>query len=159
MIEHYSVPPHTRNVFDQKMLPAVVRGVIKQIKKLQADAIVVSGHSGLVVGSIVAYQMKIPLVAVRKLREKPKGDNNRVNCVLRKTVKKYVILDDLISDGDTVKNIIKEIKKEFQYSLSFPLLPVAIVLYNSDDWVKNFDQYTTNVKMGKIPIITCPPLN
>jgi len=67
-------PNHTTRVFDVEALPELVHDTVKWLKKLQKrlkfNTIAVSGHSGLILGALVAAKLKMPLLAVRKPDDK-----------------------------------------------------------------------------------------
>ena len=75
------------------------------------DTIAFSGHSGSAIAYPLSYRMGIPLICVRKsgenshfVKENPKLLEGHM------TTKKYVIVDDFISSGDTVRRMLKTIK-------------------------------------------------
>lgn len=106
-------PNHTSKVFDIDALPGLLHDTMKQLRKLkkrlQFNTIAVSGHSGLVLGALVAQKLKMPLLAVRKGND-PALDGRRVNGTRLKDCR-YLVLDDLIDTGATFKRIVREIDK------------------------------------------------
>lgn len=88
----------------------------KVLKRFQYDAIAVRGASGLLYGAAVALATKKPLVVVRKPCERKGGMANgeaytvydvEYTCDLHR----YVIVDDFISSGRTVRAIRDAIEK------------------------------------------------
>lgn len=88
------------------------------LRKHRFESIAVQGMSGATIGSIVAYELGKTICLVRKMNDPSHGvDHHRL---LHPTasffvegdvaVKRYVILDDFISSGDTVLNIIESMK-------------------------------------------------
>lgn len=77
-----------------------------QQKKIQFDAIAFRGYSGSLLAVPVALQMDKHLVIVRKPREMSHGDP-----VEGKVHRRYIIVDDHISSGNTVKSIVRTIDK------------------------------------------------
>jgi adenine/guanine phosphoribosyltransferase-like PRPP-binding protein len=84
-----------------------VRQVIKMIKArgLEFDAIACRGVSGLLIAPVVAMRLNKTLIVVRKGEKthsgyKVEGDHG---------AKRYLILDDFIDGGDTVRITIKDI--------------------------------------------------
>lgn len=72
------------------------------------DFIAVSGASGLSVGAVVAYELGLPCVIVRKPEEARNSHcGGQMVCpgYLHKDSGKYVIVDDFIGGGNTVKYI------------------------------------------------------
>jgi adenine/guanine phosphoribosyltransferase-like PRPP-binding protein len=91
------------------------RTVARAVKSLKAhegefDCIAVRGTSGLLVGTIVSYLLKKPLIVVRK--PKSEVSSHASYMVEAETTEgRYLILDDLTGGGETVRSIQKEIKK------------------------------------------------
>lgn len=92
-------------LFDMKKLESIVQksaSAMKKFKKqLKFDAIAVRGVSGLSVGFPVSYITKIPLLVVRK-----PGDSAHTTYEVEgpaTEVKRYIMLDDFICTGDTVR--------------------------------------------------------
>lgn len=108
---------YLKSVFDVRLRNRTVAAIVKILKtnRVKYDTIAVSGVSGITMGSMVAFHLKKRLAIVRKKSDvthswitvehlsesRNKGKFHR-----------YVIIDDLISSGDTVKNIAANIKKE-----------------------------------------------
>lgn len=107
-------PPHTQKVFEPEALRKLLRDTVAIARVLKKEwlfnAIAVCGHSSLILGSLVAYRMKLPLLAVRKDRDDHCADSSRVNGAFPRNCR-FLILDDLISSGDTVKGIAKAVYK------------------------------------------------
>lgn len=133
------VPSHTRNIFDITTLPNLVKSTCRVVlhlkKKLKFDAIAVCGHSGLIIGGAVAAQLGIPLIAVRKDITKVFGDGNMVNMHLDLPTGRplrYLILDDLIVMGRTIKHIIAEINDvSNDYDSPFTSKCVGVLLHDT----------------------------
>lgn len=77
------------------------------MKECEADAIVVTGKSGISVAFACMYAMtdfELPLIVVRKRGETTHGSpiegNDKVD------VQRYLILDDFVSSGTTVREIV-----------------------------------------------------
>lgn len=91
--------------------------------KLRFSHIAFSGYSGALVASLVATKLNKKLIVVRKAGEKShgellEGDNKSGS---------YIILDDFISYGGTVRRILRIIEKNSWVSYRC----VGVVLYNS----------------------------
>lgn len=87
----------------------------------QFDAIACTGLSGTLIAPIIAYHLSKPLIVVRKSNKESPHSGRLVegaDCV------KYLILDDVISSGTTIRNIIANIKQA-----SILGKPVAIFLW------------------------------
>jgi len=92
-------------------------------KSVKFDAIAFTGTSGAALAYILSYTLKKPLICVRK-RDNSHSSMNIEGCV---SAKSYIIVDDFIDSGRTVKNIMNKIGKRMPEAK-----PVAIFLY--DDW-------------------------
>lgn len=79
-----------------------------QSSNLKFDSLVVTGISGLVIGSILSYKINKNLCVVRKSR--------KTHSLLKvesgkDTIDSYLIIDDIMDSGKTVRSIIKELRK------------------------------------------------
>ena len=94
---------------DPKDLKRITKRVSKKMlalkKKLKFDAIVFRGNSGAAIAFPVSVATGIPVVLVRK--EGSHGSKVEGSC----SVSKYLILDDFISSGETMKKILGEMAK------------------------------------------------
>lgn len=88
-----------------------LRSLKKLIKerKLDFDTIAVSGISGLLLGAPLSNAINKELVIVRKKDDKNNHSGDKVEGYSRPN--RYVIVDDIISTGDTVKYIKKTLHK------------------------------------------------
>lgn len=88
-------------------LERVVRQTTADLREIrdEFDAIIVTGVSGLVVGSPVALRLRKPLLVLRKpsTEEESHGYGNELLnwAAVRGTERRVVFLDDFISMGDT----------------------------------------------------------
>lgn len=103
--------------------------VPKTVRKLRAikrrhpfDAIAFTGSSGAALAYTMSYFLKLPLIHVRK------GVSHYGGGRIEGTIssKKYIIIDDFIDRGNTIKRIIKTISNDLETPK-----PVAICLYSS----------------------------
>lgn len=94
--------------YDHKKL---IEDAAKKIKKDKAiTAIAVSGISGCTIGTLVSFLSKKPLIVVRKGEKR--NSSFDVESVLEKEQKgSYIVVDDLISSGNTMRRIVEYIKK------------------------------------------------
>lgn len=107
---------YLRPALDNKWRRAAIREACVVLKRHEFDSIAVRGTSGLLVGPAVADRLNKRLVVVRKGAEGHHSDRtvetpNRDGDAYRETVSRYVIIDDFISEGETVRAIIKEVKR------------------------------------------------
>ena len=96
---------YLNSAFSPKSLPEIVNQIVKFLgrpyRRKTFDSIVVRGVSGMLVGSPVAYRMKLPLVVVRK----SDGNHSGQSVEGYTYVKNYVVIDDFVSSGDTINEI------------------------------------------------------
>lgn len=92
---------------------AVIERVIKKIKKSKVnfDVIAFRGVSGALIAPIIADKMKKGLIVVRKKERHHSNDMVEGE----KDKKTYIIIDDFIESGATIKEIIKQINKSYYF--------------------------------------------
>lgn len=123
-------------VFDidrfQKLVPIVVQKAKDIMQKHPFDAIAFTGVSGAAIAFILSYELKIPLICVR--RDKNDGHHAKVSQMILPypsvlegalDAKKYLIVDDFISTGITINRILESINDLFDHGDC-----VAILLYS-----------------------------
>ncbi len=76
------------------------------------DAIAFAGMSGAIIAPMVAYKLNKPLIVVRKESDTSISGNSHSSrmvegCIFART---YLIIDDFIDTGNTIKRIIDQIK-------------------------------------------------
>lgn len=99
--------------------------MVRRLKKsLRFNTLAVCGYSGIVLGAIVAYRLNLPILVVRKKRDDRSADGYMINGTILDNCR-YLILDDLISSGDTVRHIISKIYREYENAK-----PVGVLLYH-----------------------------
>lgn len=98
------------DVYDVKRLPWIVDATAKAIEKFHKrkaiDAIAFSGTSGAAVAYPLSVKMGFPLICIRK-----DGTESHYYSTYEGVmdVKHYIIVDDCISSGDTIRRIKKEV--------------------------------------------------
>lgn len=99
---------YLRHLMPGADLRTTIRLAKKSLRPIkdQFDAIAVRGVSGLLSGPILALALNKGLIVVRKDKE-PRHSHNMVEG--DKSAAKYVIVDDLIDSGETVKEIIENV--------------------------------------------------
>ena len=99
------------------------------------DVIVVSGVSGIVVGAPVALALGIPLIVVRKDEDKNAhhlgGEIINVRDLMRQ---RYLIVDDFVCSGRTVKFIQDKIANHPRHAINPPEY-VGVYQYSDDDFI------------------------
>jgi len=94
---------HTK-FHDPRVFAGLVKRAVKCLKHVKFDTIVFRGFSGAVVGPVVALRLKKPWALVRKA-----GDNTHSSHHVEGDVSgDYVIIDDFVATGETVKHIVSK---------------------------------------------------
>jgi len=117
-------------------------------KQTKFTAIAFRGTSGAALAYPLSAQLNIPIICVRKLTEISHG--LRIEGTQR-NIKKYVIIDDFMESGKTIKAILDAINKKKDYFKEGRAECVGIVLYTEaqrGEWNDKFFTY----KKKKIPI-------
>jgi len=83
----------------------------KTLKKYKFDTIAFRGMSGALPAIPLALRLKKEFIFVRKDFEVGTGSHSYRQVEGHKSVKRYVIIDDLICTGNTLKEIVKHIHK------------------------------------------------
>jgi adenine/guanine phosphoribosyltransferase-like PRPP-binding protein len=120
-----------------KLVPLAVKRLRAIKKKHPFDAIAFRGSSGAALAFPLSYFLKLPLIHVRK------GESHYGSGTIEGTIssKRYIIVDDFIDRGTTVKKIVSEIKKNIGAK------PVAIFLYSAG-------RYGPTAKYNDIPLFS-----
>jgi len=105
----------------------VVKNLEKLQKKVKFDAIAFRGMSGAAIAYPVSAIAGYHLIGVRK-RRKSHGGN--VEGSENRNIRRYIILDDFVAGGDTVRAIVRAVEKEQSYydEEDFPKC-VGVALY------------------------------
>lgn len=126
---------HLSALLTPNRLKTLVPKLVKKLKKRNFDAIVFRGLSGAMIAPIVAMRLNKTLIAVRK------GEKAHSARTIEGDVgaKSYIILDDLIDSGATVRAIVEGVKEtcnaEFVGFLGYCSVEddVASVIENDDE--------------------------
>lgn len=105
---------HFRKVLDASELAVVVEQSVTLLNTVQFDTLAFIGLSGAVLAPILAYKMGKELLMVRKNGGKD-NSNSKQFFEGHVTAKRAVVVDDLISSGKTMSQMmyaIQDIKKE-----------------------------------------------
>lgn len=121
-----------------KLVPKAVKRLRAYRKKNPFDAIAFTGSSGAGLAFPLSYFLKVPLIHVRK------KDKNHYGEAIEGTIssKRYLIVDDFIESGNSIRRIIKSINSNYEHQA----IPVGIFLYDS----------YTRMDFDDIPVITFP---
>lgn len=98
-------------VFEPKLFKHTVQRTVTALKKLQKnpktkfDAIAFRGVSGSALAFVCAHALNVPMICVRK------GGNHHSILKVEGSYssKKYVIIDDIIDTGKTIRAIVQSI--------------------------------------------------
>lgn len=88
---------------DPKQRAAAVEYCCDRLRDIPFDSIVVTGYSGAAFGSVVAHALGKALVIVRKPTETA---NHSGHAIEGNPGQRFVIIDDFISSGATVRRIL-----------------------------------------------------
>lgn len=92
-----------RPVKVQTIAKALARTIPDALKAFHADCIVVHGNSGVSAGFAALAHIDFPIVLVRKRGENTHG--GPVEGVRGTPMRRYILLDDFISSGNTVRSV------------------------------------------------------
>jgi adenine/guanine phosphoribosyltransferase-like PRPP-binding protein len=121
-----SMDDYIEELLDPEHLDRIVREIITRLERenIEFDSIAFRGMSGALVSPSVATCLKKNLIIVRKGETTHAVD--RVNYHRIKAPKRFIIIDDFVSSGDTLREILKKVFDKFENSVC-----VCIILYNS----------------------------
>src|SRR5574337_120294 len=111
---------YLRTIFDPELFPLTIQKTLEKCQALKKeydfDSIAFCGISGAAMAFVIAHQMNLPLVCVRKKGESShyvsQGFTNGRLCEGNIGTRKYIIVDDVISSGNTVNYIMDSIEKD-----------------------------------------------
>jgi adenine/guanine phosphoribosyltransferase-like PRPP-binding protein len=130
------------DVFETKKFRKLVPDVVKEVRKFRRntpfDAIAFTGTSGSALAYALSYELNIPLICVRKDETAHYKDN--VEGMMN--AKTYLIVDDFIATGKTIKHIRDTLRTRMKAKA------VGIMLYGACPY--------DNVKWKGVPVITLP---
>lgn len=124
-------PSWLTDVYDPKKLTKTLDHVCKAIEKdkkeFNIQALAVRGNSGTLVAGAISMMVNLPIILVRKEGDGSHSDYKvEFNNILKKKgTAGYVVVDDIISSGDTIRSIFWAVQDHL------PLLEMKkIYLYN-----------------------------
>lgn len=104
-------PSHTERIFEPSRLKDLYQQAVPDIRKLRRrlnfNAIAVTGNSGCLLGTLISQKLDLPILVVRKKNDDC-HDDLKVNGFLP-TDCKYLIIDDLIASGSTIRHILRSV--------------------------------------------------
>lgn len=135
--------------FSPTNLPIIVNETVKFLRRQQNlknrqpfNAIVVRGVSGMLVGSPVAYRMKLPLVVVRK----SDGNHSGQSVEGFRYIENYVVIDDFVASGDTIREIREKVGIFTNRQAKMTGL-VCYAGYPSDSYNSNSNEWDCWIKL------------
>ena len=108
--EQYSHAEYLRNFIRLDNARRHINLACKVFKRMDFDAIAFTGVSGMLIGPTICLRLGKPMIVVRKGDLDDCHSSNRVEGF--QAAKRYVIVDDFVGSGDTVRRI-QEAVKEF----------------------------------------------
>ncbi|KKN10175.1 hypothetical protein LCGC14_1039230 [marine sediment metagenome] len=117
-------------------------------KKKSFGAVAFRGSSGAALAYPLSAQLNIPIICVRKSNESSHGLSIEGT---QRNIKRYVIIDDFMESGKTIKAILAAIDKKKDWTADGKAECVGIVLYTvaqEGEWNRKFFTF----KKKKIPI-------
>lgn len=130
-------PMHTSKVFNPNKFTKTVKTLVKEIWKIrkeghQIDLLAGCGNSGAPIVGALSVLTGIPFFIVRK-ESRADHDDRPANGFVPEGGGKYLIIDDLISSGTTVRRIIKGIRecRPMHIDRSEMPEPMGILLYDN----------------------------
>lgn len=120
-----------------KVLPQAVKEVRSLRRKLGFDAIAFTGSSGAALAFPLSFLLELPLIHVRK------GRSHYYGGAIEGTIssKRYLIVDDFIESGSTIRRIIRKIDS----ALNNQAQPVGVYLYVNDNREDEFVYKTKTI--------------
>jgi hypoxanthine phosphoribosyltransferase len=123
-------PSHTWDQFHPDRFHKLVDETIVKVRELkekypEIEALAACGHSGLMLVGAVSYALNMPQIAVRK------SADTEHDCYLADGwmgCRGYLVVDDLINSGDTIRRIRNHIRDTSEYFDRKPKM-VGVLLY------------------------------
>lgn len=115
------------HVFNPEKLKQVVKLARKKMRQIHKahpfDTIAFTGVSGAALGFILSYDTGFPVLVVRK-----SGESSHASYKVEgnHSVKRYLVVDDFIDEGNTIRRIVKRIDEELTSNAA---VCAAIMLY------------------------------
>lgn len=141
-----SAPGYTMSLFDPKEQQERMDKAFGILSKVEFDAIAMRGASGMLFGAPLAFLMNKGMILVRK----PEELNHSYRTVEGlASGKKYIIVDDLVSTGATVRIMKEAILAHADFShYEF----VGDYLYNSGRFHPHMSRDSVRIPAGSIAI-------
>lgn len=143
---------YIRPAYDIKKRRAILKMLRAMIKKsgIEFDTVVCRGISGCLVVPTLADSLRKPFLLIRK-----EGDGNHSGLLFEghAEVQKFIIVDDLIDTGNTIRAILSAMKEGNSKDTGMPHAKcVGIFLYNCGC---PRDSFETDLNKPGIPVYSC----
>ena len=107
---------HIGEVFRTKDMHLIIPKAKRFLKTMEFDAIAFRGMSGCLFAAVLAYELRKPMIMVRKRVKRGDGgyttdSHSSMFVEGDQSARTYIIVDDFIASGATVREIHKEIKE------------------------------------------------
>jgi orotate phosphoribosyltransferase len=107
-MEHLLRTSHLPIVFKIESRYAAIKVCCAQIRNIQkqgitVDALAFTGFSGVILGSMIADRLKLPILAVRRKEDKSHSNYDFEGVIEENG--RYVLIDDFIDSGKTLRRI------------------------------------------------------
>jgi adenine/guanine phosphoribosyltransferase-like PRPP-binding protein len=106
--------PHTRDAIALPDAREKLALIQRSLKGIKFEAFAVSGLSGIVLASVLAHRMRKALVIVRKEETPSPNSYNKIEGPDDLT--SFVVLDDLISSGGTLRRIVEGVAIRYPHA-------------------------------------------
>lgn len=107
----YNGSYYLERLYNQELAISLIGSAVEYLKTIEFDAIAFSGMSGALSAIPIAYKLNKPLILVRKKSDTPKTRHSNCEVEGCNNARTYIIIDDFISSGATVKYILKQMWK------------------------------------------------
>jgi len=103
----YTHGGYLAKALERDQIDEAVDDCVRELKGKRFDTLVFRGVSGMLVGPIVAHLMHKEVIVIRKQTQD--YSHSARSAEGHVAAKRYIILDDFISSGNTCRTIIKEV--------------------------------------------------
>ena len=112
-LEKYQHCGYLRQALQREQIEESVQICVDTLKGRKFDTIAFRGMSGVLIAPIVAHILKKEIIVVRKSSGRTLSESSHSTHKVEGHIpaKRYVVLDDFISGGSTVREIISEVNK------------------------------------------------
>lgn len=143
---------YLHNVLDVTRLPKTIDAIVETIRKsrIDFDAIAFRGMSGALIAPSIAVKLHKALIMVRKEKEFSHSPYT-VEGYHSSYPFKYIIIDDLICSGETIRTIIDKLTKSPSHHFG---KCKAVFIYRREG-NEGFTNFPINDK-EVAPVIACP---